>query len=61
VTRTPFDNFMTDLTALWNEFWVLGLIAVGVAVVIATTTLVTRSRVRARYRQPQYRRHTYWE
>jgi hypothetical protein len=63
VTRftTPFDNFMADLSSLWSEFWMIGLLAAGVAVIIATTALIARSRARARYRQPQYRRHTYWE
>jgi threonine/homoserine/homoserine lactone efflux protein len=63
VTRitTPFDNFMSDLSALWSEFWMLGVIALGIAVIIATAALVTRSRARAKFREPQYRRHTYWE
>jgi hypothetical protein len=63
VTRitTPFDNFMTDLAALWDEFWVLGVITVGAVVTVAIIALVTRSRSRARFREPQYRRHTYWE
>ena len=52
---------MADLASLWSEFWMIGLLGVGIAVVIATTALVARSRARARYRQPQYRRHTYWE
>ena len=58
---TPFDNFLTDLAALWDEFWVIGLITVGAVVIVAITALVTRRRSRARIRQPQYRRHTYWE
>ena len=52
---------MTDLAALWSEFWVIGVIALGAALIIATTMLISRSRVRAKFREPQYRRHTYWE
>ncbi len=58
---TPFDSFMSDFTALWDEFWVIGVIVLGAAMIIAFAMLISRSRVRARLKQPQYRRHTYWE
>ena len=52
---------MTDLGALWNQFWVIGLITLGAVVIVAIVALVSRHRSRARFREPQYRRHTYWE
>ncbi len=58
---TPFDSFMTDLAALWDEFWVIGVITLGAVVVIAIAVVVTRQRSRSKVREPQYRRHTYWE
>ena len=58
---TPFDSFMGDLAALWDEFWVIGVITLGAVVVIATTVVITRQRSRSKFREPQYRRHTYWE
>jgi threonine/homoserine/homoserine lactone efflux protein len=63
VTRitTPFDNFMADLAAAWEDFWMLGVITLGALVVIAAALLLTRQRSRAKFREPQYRRHTYWE
>lgn len=58
---TPFDNFLSDLAALWSEFWVIGVIALGIVVIAVTAGLVARQRSRAKFREPQYRRHTYWE
>ena len=58
---TPFDSFMTDLGALWHEFWVIGVITLGAVVIVAIALLVTRQRSRSKIREPQYRRHTYWE
>ena len=58
---TPFDSFMFDLAALWNEFWVIGVITLGAVVIVATAVVITRQRSRAKFREPQYRRHTYWE
>ena len=58
---TPFDSFMTDLAALWDEFWMIGMITLGAVVIVAAAVMVTRQRSRAKVRQPQYRRHTYWE
>ena len=52
---------MTDLAAIWHEFWMIGMITLGAVVVVAAAVLVTRQRSRAKVRQPQYRRHTYWE
>lgn len=52
---------MTDLAALWDEFWMIGMITLGAVVIVAAAVLVTRQRSRAKVRQPQYRRHTYWE
>jgi hypothetical protein len=63
VTRitTPFDSFMADLAAAWNEFWVIGVITLGAVIIIAIAVVLTRQRSRSRFREPQYRRHTYWE
>jgi hypothetical protein len=63
VTRitTPFDNFMTDLAGLWGEFWMIGVITLGAVVVISAAVVLTRQRSRSKFREPQYRRHTYWE
>lgn len=52
---------MTDLVSLWNEFWMIGVITLGGVVIVATAMLFARARVRAKFRAPQYRRHTYWE
>ena len=52
---------MADLAALWDEFWVIGAITLGAVVIIAVAVLLTRQRARSKFREPQYRRHTYWE
>ena len=58
---TLFDDFMNDVVTLWNEFWVIALVAVAVVIVVVAATVVARSRERAKYRQPQYRRHSYMD
>ena len=63
VTRitTPLDNLMNDVAVLVNEFWLVLLLVLVVAVGVATAFVVARSRERAKYREPQYRRHSYMD
>jgi len=49
---------VSSIGALIEQFWLIGLIVVGVVALIAIGGGIVRARERAKYRGPQYRRNS---
>jgi uncharacterized membrane protein YeiH len=48
---------MGSIAALIEQFWLIGLVVVGAIALTAIAGGIVRSRERAKFRGPQYRRH----
>jgi hypothetical protein len=46
------------MAAIIEQFWLIGLVVLGVVAVVAIAGGIVRSRDRAKLRGPQYRRHS---
>ena len=49
---------MSSIAAFIEQFWLIGLIVLGIVALAAIGGGMVRARERAKYRGPQYRRHT---
>lgn len=49
---------MASIGAFLEQFWLIGLVVVGAIAITAAAGMYVRSRERAKYREPQYRRHS---
>lgn len=48
---------MASIGIFLEQFWIIGLVVVGAIAIVAAAGSYVRSRERAKFREPQYRRH----
>ena len=54
---TPFDSFITDLSAWIDSAWLVWIALAATLVLVVAIVTVVKVRARSRARIPQYRRH----
>jgi len=49
---------VSSIAVLFEQFWLIGVVVLAVVAIIAIAGGIVRSREKAKYRGPQYRRHS---